>query len=266
MYNIATGEFAFTNWVLWVDLGLAVALIVTSLYFVFYLFKRRVARYIAIGLYVGILIAWFFGLSVTFYILLVTTTILMTIFGVINSQELRPMIVNTLASSRSNPFSRKLNANKIYDRELVYEKVFTAVKYLSEHRIGALMTFERNVPMDDIAKSGTILEAPITPELLITIFYPGTRLHDGAVIIRRDQIYAAAVYYTPTTKALTGKYGSRHRAAIGISEITDSVTVVVSEETGRISLAVGGDLIHIQGIDQFRRVFDEYAGPKDIND
>ena len=97
----------------------------------------------------------------------------------------------------------------------------------------------------------------ITPELLVTIFYPGTRLHDGAVVIRRDQILAASVYYTPTTKPLTGKFGSRHRAAIGISEITDSVTVVVSEETGRVSLAYHGELIPVPP-DSFLRTVEEY--------
>ena len=91
----------------------------------------------------------------------------------------------------------------------------------------------------------------------MTIFYPGTRLHDGAVVLRKDHILAASVYYTPTTKPLTGKFGSRHRAAIGISEVSDSVTVVVSEETGRISLAVAGELIHVPA-DNFLRTLEDY--------
>lgn len=77
---------------------------------------------------------------------------------------------------------------------------------------------------------------------MITIFYPGTRLHDGAVVIRGNKIVAASVYYSPTTKPLIGKYGSRHRASIGISEICDAVTIVVSEETGRISIAYNGEI------------------------
>ena len=97
---------------------------------------------------------------------------------------------------------------------------------------------------------------------MLTIFYPGTRLHDGAVVIKRDFILAASVYYTPTTKPLTGKYGSRHRAAIGISEITDSVTVVVSEETGRISLAVAGELIPVNN-ETFLITFEEYMFEED---
>jgi diadenylate cyclase len=104
------------------------------------------------------------------------------------------------------------------------------------------MTFEKNMSLENFTKSGTPVNAPVTQELLLTIFYPGTRLHDGAVIIKGDVIKAASVYYTPTTKPLTGKYGSRHRAAIGISEVCDAVTVVVSEETGTISFASGGEL------------------------
>ena len=92
---------------------------------------------------------------------------------------------------------------------------------------------------------------------MITIYYPGTRLHDGAVIIHGDKIKSASVFFTPSTKALTGKYGSRHRAAIGISEVSDSVTVVVSEETGRISIAVNGQIDSVSEAN-FLRVFENY--------
>ena len=105
-------------------------------------------------------------------------------------------------------------------------------------------------------KSGTIIDAPVSQELLETIFYVGTRLHDGAVVIRGNIIVAASVYYTPTTRALTGKFGSRHRAAFGISEISDSVTVVVSEETGRVSIAYNGNLETVP-LDSFLREFSD---------
>ena len=110
---------------------------------------------------------------------------------------------------------------------------------------------------NEIIKSGTMIESPVSPELLMTIFYPGTRLHDGAVVIRRDELLAASVYYSPTTKPLTGKYGSRHRAAIGISEVTDSVTVIVSEETGRISIAHKGELVPVSQ-DKFLTTLQEF--------
>jgi diadenylate cyclase len=100
--------------------------------------------------------------------------------------------------------------------------------------------------MDDFMKSGTFIYTPFTPEIVETIFYEGTRLHDGAIVIKGNTIIAAAVYYPPSTRAITGKFGARHRAALGISEVTDSITVVVSEETGRISIAHGGMLDNIK--------------------
>ena len=131
---------------------------------------------------------------------------------------------------------------RIFDSKAFYEQVGQAVMTLSKNRIGALMTFEKSTSLMDLTKNGVRVNAPFSPELITTIFYPGTRLHDGAVVIKGNEIISAAVFYTPSTKAFAGKYGSRHRAAIGISEISDSVTVVVSEETGRISFAVNGQL------------------------
>ena len=131
---------------------------------------------------------------------------------------------------------------KIFDSKAFYEQVGIAVNSLSKSRMGALMTFEKGTSLKDLTKNGVQVHAPFSPELIMTIFYPGTRLHDGAVVIKGNEIVSAAVFYTPSTKAFAGKYGSRHRASIGISEISDSVTVVVSEETGRISFAVNGEL------------------------
>ena len=104
------------------------------------------------------------------------------------------------------------------------------------------MTFEKNNSLDEYINKGVKVNAPVSMELLTTIFYEGTTLHDGAVIIRDNMIVAASVYYIPTVKPMNGKYGARHRASLGISEVCDALTVVVSEETGRISLAIDGEL------------------------
>ena len=168
----------------------------------------------------------------------------------------------------ANPFSRatakvaNFGIEKIYDTQLLYKNVESAVISLSNARIGAIMTFEKNTSLKDIMKNGVPIHAPVTPELLLTIFYPGTRLHDGAVVIHGNEIIAASVFFTPTTKPFAGKYGSRHRAAIGISEISDAITVVVSEETGRISFAVNGELESVNQ-QNFLRVFENYMS--DIN-
>lgn len=151
---------------------------------------------------------------------------------------------------------------KIFDSKAFYEQVGIAVNNLSKSRMGALMTFEKSTSLKDLTKNGVPVHAPFSPELIMTIFYPGTRLHDGAVVIKGNEIDSAAVFYTPSTKAFAGKYGSRHRAAIGISEISDSVTVVVSEETGRISFAVNGELETCDP-QNFVRVLETYMSVKE---
>ena len=141
-----------------------------------------------------------------------------------------------------------------YDKEKMINNICSAVKWLSDNKTGALITFERNTPMDEFMKNGTMINCPITPEIIETIFYEGSRLHDGAIIIRKDVIISAAVYYPSSTKAIVGKFGARHRAALGISELTDSVTVVVSEETGRISIAHGGMIDNVK-LMEFEKIF-----------
>lgn len=154
---------------------------------------------------------------------------------------------------------------KIFDRAQLYKDVETAVLALSKTRTGVLITFERNTSLKDIMKNGVPVHAPLSPELLQTIFYEGTRLHDGAVVVHGNEIVAASVFFTPTTKPFAGKYGSRHRAAIGVSEVSDSVTVVVSEETGRISFAVNGQLETVDPTN-FLRAFTTYMSDTSSNE
>ena len=150
----------------------------------------------------------------------------------------------------------KSKQSSAVDKKQLYKVISTTVNMLSSAKIGAIMTFEKKNSLDDYIKQGVKVDAPVSSELLTTIFYPGTTLHDGAVVIRGNNIEAASVYYTPTVKALGGKYGARHRASLGISEVCDAVTVVVSEETGRISLAIDGELIAVNR-ENFSQVFKE---------
>ena len=165
---------------------------------------------------------------------------------------------------RDNVKTVNVGVAKIFDSKAFYEQVGQAVNALSKSRMGALMTFEKSTSLKDLTKNGVQVHAPFSPELIMTIFYPGTRLHDGAVVIKGNEIVSAAVFYTPSTKAFAGKYGSRHRAAIGISEISDSVTVVVSEETGRISFAVNGELETCDS-QNFVRVLETYMSVEETN-
>ncbi len=128
-------------------------------------------------------------------------------------------------------------------RQRLFREVLEAVVEFSEKRIGALIVFERETGLMDITRTGKTLNARVSAELLGTIFFPKTPLHDGAVVIRGETIVAAAcVLPYSESPGLSASSGMRHRAALGLSERTDAVCLVVSEETGAISLAVDGAL------------------------
>jgi diadenylate cyclase len=126
--------------------------------------------------------------------------------------------------------------------ESIHEIVL-AVEQLSEQKTGALIVLERDIGLRTFVESGVPLEARISRDLLLSIFQPGLPLHDGAVIVQKDRIAAAACFLPLTTNPLLSRnLGTRHRAAIGITEETDCLSIVVSEETGRVSVAAGGEL------------------------
>ncbi|MFE4713985.1 diadenylate cyclase CdaA [Paenibacillus sp. NPDC056722] len=123
-------------------------------------------------------------------------------------------------------------------------EVIKAVNYLSHRKIGALIVFERATGLNEYTESGIVMRSAVSSELLINIFIPNTPLHDGALIMQGNQIAAAACYLPLSENPFISKeLGTRHRAAIGISEVADSVSVVVSEETGQISLAINGQIV-----------------------
>lgn len=251
MYNPISNTWHVSSAILWVDFALSLILVGSLLIVANNTLKRK-SFFVASIVFASIgLLAWFFGFNLLWAIIMVICTSYLSVVLIQNHNDIKGLISSIFKKSAYK------NAQKVYDRHAICQKVALAVESLSKTKTGALITFEKDNPLSDVVKTGTILNSPVTPELLITIFYPGTRLHDGAVVIRRDQILAASVYYTPTTKPLTGKFGSRHRAAIGISEITDSVTVIVSEETGRVSLAYKGELIPVAP-DSFLRTIEEY--------
>ncbi len=217
---------------------------------------KRLAGYLFVSIsFVVVLLTFIFNLTYVFVACVGLSSVGVTISLFTNLGDLRQFLANPFKGSRVK--SGKMEVEKIYNRELLYKTIEKAVINLSKTRTGAIMTFEKNTSLQDVIKNGVAVRAPVSAELLVTIFYPGTRLHDGAVVIHGNEIVAASVFYTPTTKPFAGKYGSRHRAALGISEISDSVTVVVSEETGRISFAVNGQLDPVDQ-ESFLRVFENY--------
>ncbi|WP_347552812.1 diadenylate cyclase CdaA [Pseudalkalibacillus hwajinpoensis] len=123
------------------------------------------------------------------------------------------------------------------------EAIIKSSSYMGKRRIGALISIERETGLNDYVETGIPMNAKLTSELLINIFIPNTPLHDGAVIMKKDEILAAACYLPLSESPFISKeLGTRHRAALGISEVTDSLTLVVSEETGSISLTKNGEL------------------------
>lgn len=136
--------------------------------------------------------------------------------------------------------------NKNSEEEILNEVIDAIVKscnYMAKRRIGALITIERDTNMGDFVETGIPIRGQLTSQLLTNIFIPNTPLHDGAVIIKKDEIVAAACYLPLSESPFISKeLGTRHRAAIGVSEVTDALTITVSEETGQISFTKNGEL------------------------
>lgn len=154
----------------------------------------------------------------------------------------QPEIRTILERLGKSSFFSRMSSLSGNEKEKLVDNIVTAVRLLSADQTGALISIEKSHPLDDFIATGTRLNSDVTAELLTSIFVTSTPLHDGAVIIQGDKIACASAYFPPTIADIPSRYGSRHRAAIGISEITDAITIVVSEETGNVSIAEGGKL------------------------
>lgn len=133
------------------------------------------------------------------------------------------------------------------------EVIVQAAERLADVRIGMLVAIEQTVPVRDVVESGIEVDCQATPELLETIFFPNNAIHDGGVIVRGDRItHAACIFPLSTRPDLSKTLGTRHRAAIGLSEETDAIVVVVSEETGAISYAYQGELVRPVTLEHLR--------------
>ena len=145
---------------------------------------------------------------------------------------------------KSNVFTRMSTLSGT-EKESLVQALMDAASNLAESKTGALITLEQSSSLSEYIKTGVQMNSLVSAELLCSIFATTTPLHDGAVIIQGDKLSCASAYFPPTTLDLPSRYGARHRAAIGISEITDAVTIVVSEETGRVAIAEQGKLIQM---------------------
>lgn len=137
--------------------------------------------------------------------------------------------------------------------ENTIDAIVASCNYMAKRRIGAIITIERETGIDDYAETGIPINGQLTQQLLTNIFTPNTPLHDGAVIVKNDQIVAAACYLPLSESPFISKeLGTRHRAAVGISEVTDAITITVSEETGNISCTKNGELRRELNLEQLR--------------
>ena len=149
--------------------------------------------------------------------------------------------------------------------------IIQTVERLSDVRIGALIAIERSNPLRDVVESGIAVDCVATPEMLETIFFPNNAIHDGGVILRGDKIaFAACIFPLTRRQDLNKSLGTRHRAAIGLSEETDAIIVAVSEETGGVSYAYGGNLTRGVTLEELRAFLSSLlvqpAKPRSIRD
>jgi diadenylate cyclase len=149
------------------------------------------------------------------------------------------------------------------EREKIVYEITNAMDYLKKARIGALIVIERDNSLNDYIEKSKKIYADISSDLLISIFFPNNPLHDGGVIIQGDKITSAgAVFPTSDNMKISKRLGTRHRAALGISEDSDCISLIVSEETGRISIAIGGVLHYNLTLDEFKLMLLEELRPK----
>ncbi len=148
------------------------------------------------------------------------------------------------------------------EREKVVYELMQAVEYMKRTKIGALIVIERDVSLSDYISKAKKLYADLSSELLVSIFFPNNPLHDGGVIIQGDRISCAGAVF-PTSNNVRGRktLGTRHRAAIGLSEESDAIVVVVSEETGKLSIALKGELFYNLTLDEVRMMLIEELRP-----
>ncbi|KPK46195.1 MAG: hypothetical protein AMJ77_06300 [Dehalococcoidia bacterium SM23_28_2] len=217
-----------------------ILIIAAIIYFVLLLMRGTTAVYLARGIVILLAVAFFlvrlFELTVLDWLVRNSFPALLIAIPIIFQPEIRRFLARV---GRTGRLGRAFFP--AYDR--VLEAVVESAENLSERRHGALIVLEQETGLEDYADTGVRLDASPSVELLEGIFYPNSPLHDGALIIRGDRVVAAGCTLPLSDRVGHGHMGTRHRAALGISERTDAVAVVVSEERGDISVAANGRMI-----------------------
>ncbi len=231
--------------------------------FILYSFLRLIKDTRAYQMAIGIAIIGLFYLLTQWGRLVVShrliksfTTYLIIAIIVLFQGEIRRFLTGLGSRSFRRPFALRSLEEKLAD-------LFLAVEYLSKKKIGALIAVEKEISLKAYADRGTKLDAVLSKDLLVNIFFPSSPLHDGAVIVQGNKIMAAGCLLPlPASHNLGEEFlaRTRHLAAIGLSQETDGAVIVVSEETGAISLATRGRLVRIQDKDQLKDMMLRYLG------
>jgi len=175
----------------------------------------------------------------------------------------QPEIRNVLEHLGRSQLLGRHKVLTVDEREKLVYEITNAMEYLKKSRIGALMVIERDNSLNDYIEKSKKIYADISSDLLISIFFPNNPLHDGGVIIQGDKITSAgAVFPTSDNLKISKRLGTRHRAALGISETGDCIAIVVSEETGRLSIAINGELNYNLTLDEVKLILLEELRPK----
>lgn len=180
----------------------------------------------------------------------------------------QPEIRNVLEQLGRSQLLGRHKVLTVDEREKMVYEITNAMDYLKKSRIGALITIERDNSLNDYIEKSKKIYADISSDLLISIFFPNNPLHDGAVIIQGDKITSAgAVFPTSDNVKISKRLGTRHRAALGITEEMNCISLIVSEETGRLSMAIGGELYYNLTLDEVKiKLLDELRPKKMIFD
>lgn len=236
--------------------------VLTYLYAIFLLVLRTKVSHKAIRLFKLILIA-LFGFTIYYFFDSQSADIplIIRLAGVLPLLYVLVMTyineVNTIIKKLSLTPKRKTRATKT-NNDLA-NKLISTIEFLSNRKIGALITIEREMKLTGYINKAMAIDAPVSSELLASIFIPTTPLHDGAVIIRDNTIVCAKAYYPSTERPdLPLHFGTRHRAAIGISEQTDALTIVVSEETGNVSITINRQIDYNVSKETLNLYFEKY--------
>ena len=175
----------------------------------------------------------------------------------------QPEIRNALEQLGKKQILTRHRSLTMDEREKLVYEVMNSIDYMRKARIGGLIVIEREISLNDYVSKSKALYADISSELLISIFFPRNPLHDGGVIIQGNKITSAgAVFPISLNSKINKKLGTRHRAALGISEESDAIAIVVSEETGKISIAIEGILNYNLSLDDARMILIEELKPK----